>query len=112
MTTIAKPSPKRSYAWILPLCVLPGLVSSALSGLLWCFRPSPSQLIVWIGGAAAAVFVAVGAWAALRLRAGALTSQSLEGGAQTYRISVGVCGVSAVLLTAKLAPFAYRLLAP
>ena len=107
-----KSSAKRSYLWIIPLCVIPGLVAPMLSGLRWYYHLGALELALVVAVASVAGFAAVATWAALRLRAGRRAGQTLEGGAQTYRALVWVCVVSAVLLTMKLAPFAFRVLAP
>ena len=110
MSTMAKSSAKRSYLWIIPLCVVPGLVSPMLSVVTWYYHPGAPELALVIGGASVAGFAGIATWAALRLRARRGAGQSLEGGAQAYRASVWVCAISAVLLTVKLAPFALKVL--
>jgi hypothetical protein len=112
MGTTAKSSAKRSDLWVIPLCVIPGLVAPMLSGVVWYYHLGALQLALATGAASVAGFAAVATWAALRLQAGRRAGRILDGGAQTYRALVWVCVVSAVLLTVKLAPFATRALAP
>ena len=112
MGTTAKSSPKRSYLSIIPLCVIPGLVVPMLTVMRLYYHPGALELALVIGAASVAGFAAVATWAALRLQAERRAGQVLEEGAQTYWALVGVCAVSAVLLTVKLAPFAVRVLAP
>ncbi|HLZ84641.1 MAG TPA: hypothetical protein VKQ54_13830 [Caulobacteraceae bacterium] len=112
MGTTAKSSARRSYLWIIPLCVIPGLVAPVLRGVVWYYHLGALELALATGAASVAGFAAVATWAALRLQTGRRAGQSLEGGAQTYWALLGVCAISAVLLTVKLAPFAFRVLAP
>ena len=112
MGTAAKSSAKRSYLWIIPLCVIPGLVAPVLRVVFWYYHLGALELALVTGVASVAGFGGVATWAALRLRTGRRADQSLEGGAQTYWALSGVCAISAVLLTMKLAPFAFRVLAP
>jgi hypothetical protein len=108
----AKSSAKRSYLWIIPLCVIPALVAPMITGVLRYYHLGALELALVIGVASVVGFAAVTTWATLRLRSGRRAGQSLEGGAQTYWALVWVCATSAVLLTMKLAPFAFRVLAP
>jgi hypothetical protein len=112
MGVTAKSLAKRSYLWIIPLCVIPALVAPMLRVVLWCFHLGALDLAPVIGAASVAGFVAVATWAALRLHAGRRAGQSLEGGAQAYWALFGVCAISAVLLAMKMAPFAFRVIAP
>ena len=112
MGTTAKSPAKRSYPWIIPLCVIPGLVAPMLRGVLWYYHLGALELGLVTGVASVAGFAAVATWAALRLRAERRPGHILDGGALTYRVLFWVCVVSAVLLTMKLAPFASRVLAP
>jgi len=112
MGTTAKSSARRSYLWIILLCVIPGLVAPMLRSVLWYYHPGALGLALVTGVASVAAFAAVATWAALQLRAVRRAGQILEGGALTYRVLFWVCVVSAVLLTMKLAPFAFRALAP
>jgi len=105
MGTTAKSSARRSYLWIILLCVIPGLVAPMLRGVLWYYHPGAPELALVTGVASVAAFAAVATWAALQLRAERGAGRILEGGAQTYRVLFWVCVVSAVLLTMKLAPF-------
>ena len=97
MGTTAKSSAKRSDLWIIPVCVVPGLVAPMLRVAVWYYHLGALQLALVTGVASVAGFAAVAAWAALR--------------GQPYWALVWVCAVSAVLLTLKLAPFAFRALA-
>jgi hypothetical protein len=112
MGVTAKSSAKRSYLWIIPLCVIPGLVAPMLTGVLRCYHLGALEQALAIGAASVAGFAGVATWAALRLRTGRRADQSLEGGVQTYWGLFWVCAIGAVLLTMKLAPFALRVLAP
>ena len=111
MGTTAKSSAKRSYLWIIGLCVIPGSVTPMLSGVVWYYHPGALELALGMGAASVAGFAAVATWAVLRLQAGRRDARILDGGAQTYRALGWVCAISAVLLTVKLAPFAFRVLA-
>ena len=112
MGTTVKSSAKHSTLWIIGLCVIPGLVAPMLTGVLRYYHPGALEQALVIGAASVAGFAAVATWAALRLQAARRAGQILEGGASTYRALVWVCAVSAVLLTVKLAPFAFKVLAP
>ncbi len=108
MGATTKPTAKRSMLWIIPVCVTPGLVSPGLR----VFHLGALELVLVLGVASVAGFAAVATWAALRLRAGRQAVHVLEGGAQSYRVCLGVCLVCALLLTIKVAPFACRAFAP
>ena len=112
MGTTAKTSAKRSYLWIITLCVIPGLVAPMLRVVLWYYHLGALELALVTGVASVAGFAAVATWVALRLQAGRRAGQSLEGGAQAYWALFWVCAISAVLPTMKLAPVAFRVLAP
>jgi hypothetical protein len=112
MGTAAKSSAKRSYLWIIALCVIPGLVAPVLTVTRLYYHLGALEMALVMGAASVAGFAAVATWAALRLQAGRRAGQILEGGAQTYRALFWVCAIGAVLLTMKLAPFAFRVFAP
>jgi hypothetical protein len=94
------------------LCVFPALVAPMLTGVLRYYHLGALEQALAIGAASVAGFAAVATWAAFRLWTGRRAGHSLDGGAQAYWALFGVCGISAVLLTMKLAPLAFRLLAP
>ena len=79
MGTTAKSSPKRSYLWIIPLCVIPGLVVPMLTVMRLYYHPGALELALVIGAASVAGFAAVATWAALQLRALRRAGQILEG---------------------------------
>ena len=105
MGTTAKSPAKRSYLWIIPLCVIPGLVGPVLTGVRLYYHLGALEMALVMGATSVVGFAAVATWAALQLRAERGAGRILEGGAQTYRVLFWVCVVSAVLLTMKLAPF-------
>jgi hypothetical protein len=92
--------------------MVPGLFAPILRVVLWRCHLGALEMALALGVASVAGFLAVGTWAGFQLRAGRRADVIVEGAAQSYWVIICVCVVSAVLLTVKVAPVAFRVLAP